>query len=59
MRIVLLGIPSGDCGVSEEFRALSSGSAREDADYVIFLKGSGIRWVARKRVVYDILAVGV
>ena len=35
VRIVLLGIPSGDCGVSEEFRALSLGSAREDADYVI------------------------
>lgn len=35
MRIALLGIPSGDCGVSEEFVVVSLGSAREDADYVI------------------------
>ncbi|KAH8626684.1 hypothetical protein IG631_18702 [Alternaria alternata] len=34
VRIVLLGIPSGDCGVSEEFEVVSLGSAREDADYV-------------------------
>jgi hypothetical protein len=35
VRIVLLGIPSGDCGVSEEFEVVSLGSAREDADHVI------------------------
>jgi hypothetical protein len=35
VRIVLLGIPSGDCGVSEEFRALNLDSAGKDANCVI------------------------
>lgn len=35
VRIVLLGIPSGDCGVSEEFGALSLNSVGEDANCII------------------------
>lgn len=35
VRIVLLGIPSGDCGVSEEFATLNLDSAGKDANCVI------------------------
>jgi hypothetical protein len=35
VRIVLLGIPSGDCGVSEEFELISLASAGDHVDYVI------------------------